>query len=679
MQHLHQTFFYQNPNTKQPSSATLSSQQICRILCPATSSNGGGVGPSPSSFISLDSLVIEYDPMTNQYSTDGWVALSKYPLFQYVASSWYYSGSVGRDGGASKNKCDSTKDESSDVNSNSVVKGPISCRELAALYYQDPSSSGSECIVNDSTRVWSSSLSTAKATSGDSDQKDNESSVGDNNEGTKWTSIAELPLLKLSMEAFEDVINLSFFNDNDNKKKDMKALQSSSKPDAKFEFNEKDMVFDDSNGKNETNGDTNGSQNDQEKEEHEKLLEEFLSSAPGGDEDIHDAADEEEYESDGGTNYIKMNHQWVDEKTVPPSARKNNGKKRPLQQQQQQSNDEKQQQNGQKPLKKKKKSSKPKFSQKNAKNWIYVTNLPTDTTETEVSTYFSKVGILDIDPETQKPKIKLYKEKKTSSTGQQATLKGDASICYANFASVQMAIQLLDDTIFRTVDPNTNQPLDYELTKKQKKICVQPAKFEQKSGEDYANNSKKKSSISEKKRQVARIAKLQAITWDEGDYNGRITGGIKGLRIIVLKHVFTIRDILNAKRKDKVNGEKKLLESIDRFVRTDCEQYGAVEKITIFAKNSNGVIIVKFTQPAAASDAIKFYNSGGNDVMSRINGSGSKKNGHVPIEAGYWDGVTDYTVRDEVGEEEEMKKRQEEFGDWLDEQDLPDEFKLNVE
>jgi hypothetical protein len=28
--------------------------------------------------------------------------------------------------------------------------------------------------------------------------------------------------------------------------------------------------------------------------------------------------------------------------------------------------------------------------------------------------------------------------------------------------------------------------------------------------------------------------------WDEGEFNGRLTGGRKGLRIIVLKHMFNL-------------------------------------------------------------------------------------------------------------------------------------------
>jgi hypothetical protein len=41
--------------------------------------------------------------------------------------------------------------------------------------------------------------------------------------------------------------------------------------------------------------------------------------------------------------------------------------------------------------------------------------------------------------------------------------------------------------------------------------------------------------------------------------------------------------------------------------------------------------------------------------------------------------VTDFTCRDVDREEKDTEKRLDEFGDWLEDQDLPEEFKLQVE
>lgn len=642
---LYKTYFYQNPKTNQPSASPISAKQVCRLICPNSSTNGSLSG-SRTAIIHLGTLIIEYDQLSNQYNTEqGWVPISSLPLFQYVSALWYYSVRLVGDN-------DDNDNRSSDNDNN--VKGPVTCRELAKLFYDDKSS-----LSDDTTRVWSNALSSS---SDDDDDKNEGNDKGRSD--TSWKLLSQVPILKVAMEAFEDIVNVSFFDNDGTNKTNTASDAIKNKQNKHFQYNEEDMVYDNDI---ET---SNKIKRDKEDDDEDILLQEFLSSTGGDHEhtdENHIDYEEEEYESDGGTKYVKFKNQWVDARMIPKNATNTNSNvKRSLQQIEQKQNDTVEQTQ----KKKKAKQSKPKFNAKNAKHWIYVTNLPTDTDEAEVAAYFSKVGVLDIDPDTQKPKIKLYRQKSDNgNVSMKMTLKGDASICYAKVESVELAIQLLDDTTFRTVDPKTNQQLSYELTKNQKRITVQKAKFEEKTDSAYAsNNMKKKKSISQKKHQVARIAKLQAITWDEGDYNGRITGGIKGLRIIVLKHVFTIKDINDAKNLNKDKGEDILFHAIESRIRKECEEFGVVEKITIFSKNIDGVVIVKFSQPSSANDAINFYNS-----------NKHQKNNINLIEASYWDGVTDFTVRDEIQEEAEAKKRLDDFGNWLDEQELPDEFKLNVE
>lgn len=43
-------------------------------------------------------------------------------------------------------------------------------------------------------------------------------------------------------------------------------------------------------------------------------------------------------------------------------------------------------------------------------NWVYVTGLPPDITEDELAQEFAKCGVFRIDPATQKPRIKLYRD-----------------------------------------------------------------------------------------------------------------------------------------------------------------------------------------------------------------------------------------------------------------------------
>jgi len=77
---------------------------------------------------------------------------------------------------------------------------------------------------------------------------------------------------------------------------------------------------------------------------------------------------------------------------------------------------------------------------------IYVTGLPVDTDVEEVNSVFSKCGVIAEEIESGSPRIKLYAE-------EDGKLKGDALIVYFRAESIQLAIQLLDDTDFRFGQP----------------------------------------------------------------------------------------------------------------------------------------------------------------------------------------------------------------------------------
>mmetsp|Transcript_11617 Transcript_11617/g.11684 ORF Transcript_11617/g.11684 Transcript_11617/m.11684 type:complete len:232 (-) Transcript_11617:37-732(-) len=181
---------------------------------------------------------------------------------------------------------------------------------------------------------------------------------------------------------------------------------------------------------------------------------------------------------------------------------------------------------------------------------------------------------------------------------------------------------------------------------------------------------KKKVPISEAKRKVARMAAVQAIgCWgdDDSEQNGRIVGGRKGLCIVVLKGIFNPRTVYISNEE-----EDMFFSKLEVQIRNKCEENcGSLEKMTVFAKHPDGVMILKFTLPSSATMAVKHF-----DGITELNGKpiGQK------VRASYWDGVTDYTVKDEEKEEKELEQRHSEFGDWLDGQtELPEEFLLKVE
>ena len=115
---------------------------------------------------------------------------------------------------------------------------------------------------------------------------------------------------------------------------------------------------------------------------------------------------------------------------------------------------------------------------------MYVTGLPTDATEEEVGDLFKKAGVFLIDPVTEKPKIKLYRDA-------QGQIKGDALIIYLREESVGLAIDLMDDTPFRDFEPH-------------QKIQVQQAEFQEKQTQEQkeskVNLKKKKEAIQKMKK-----------------------------------------------------------------------------------------------------------------------------------------------------------------------------------
>ncbi|KAL7472207.1 hypothetical protein ACHAXS_012539 [Conticribra weissflogii] len=594
--HLQTPFLYQNRHTGQPSSAPLTIRQLCRILCPPSAAASAEVrnNGAANAAITPQTMLLGFDPATNHYDPEGWKMAASIPILREACGmQWFYE--------------DRTR---TSTDNGEITKGPVTARNLAELM------AAGKCSKE--TRVYCA----------------NALQDGMSSATSEWMPIKDLMPLQMAIEALTEA----------------RAMPTSWPASSNEDI--ANMTFD-ANGAN--NSDENAEEgNEVSRDEIADELKAFLSStahlathAESTQRSDDDDENEEEYESDGGTRYVKDHRtgNWIHEALAPKreTKEKSNGKYK----------------NGSVAMAatdmaiatagtKKRKRNKPKFSAKNARCWIYVTGLPPDTEEDEVATYFSKVGILDLDPETQKPKVKLYRYKKgeAGEDGKDGAgmLKGDASICYARPESVELALQILDENLFR----------DGAI------LSVQRAKFEQHgSAFDESNGGKQgRRVVSEAKRKVARLAALQAVGWDEGE-NGRIAGGLKGLRIVVLMNMFDPKELENDENDAK-------LAALDREIHAECQELGSVEKITVFSKHPAGVVIVKFSQPNAASDAVSHFN-------------GKILNNGKSVKASFWDGVTDYTMRDAEKEEKETEKRLDEFGDWLENQELPEEFKLRVD
>ena len=399
------------------------------------------------------------------------------------------------------------------------------------------------------------------------------------------------------------------------------------------------MVFDDGDEKQNSGAPT------------EDELESFFTATVGTSESANNSDDEEDneesYDSDGGTTYVKdpISGEFVSERDLPPEVKamrrkkkdkvEGKGGKSSKPDSQNQPSAASEENKAKKAAAKKRKADKFNNSAKGSKKWIYVTGLPSDVTEVEIAQHFSKAGVLDISPETQQPKIKLYK------TEDGLMAKGDCSLCFAREESVDLAMDILDGSILRADGTGV-----MKITK---------AAFTQK-GESFVQ---KKSRLSVAQRKVAKLASQQATSWDEGD-NGRISGGLKGLTIIVLKNVFNLEELSGVEDEDSV------LKVKEAEILKECESVNVeVLKLTIFSKNKDGVVIAKFKQVESANSAVKHFQG--------------LKLGDREISCHFWDGVTDYTVKLDADEEAKIEEaRLDEFGDWLEgqEDELPEELRV---
>ncbi|POM74184.1 Splicing factor U2AF-associated protein 2 [Phytophthora palmivora] len=256
--------------------------------------------------------------------------------------------------------------------------------------------------------------------------------------------------------------------------------------------------------------------------------------------------------------------------------------------------------------KKKKKNDKWKKSKKNT--WVYVNGLPLDATVQEVHDHFAKCGVIQSDIATGEPRIKLYQNKESGG------LNGDGSVCYMKEASVELAVQLLDKSQIRP----------------EWIIDVSPAEFKQKGG-DFVKRKKPKIDTRAK---IKMFEKEKALSWNEGEVSEPA-----GLRIVVIKHMFTPAEIEDEKY------EKELQEDI----QDECSKIGEVSKITLFAKHVDGVVVIKFASSGSAARCV--------EIMNGRFFAGRK------LECGFWDG-TDYTHRESKNEEKERADR---FQEWLEE------------
>ncbi|KAL9098543.1 MAG: hypothetical protein Q9163_005816, partial [Psora crenata] len=156
---------------------------------------------------------------------------------------------------------------------------------------------------------------------------------------------------------------------------------------------------------------------------------------------------------------------------------------------------------------------------------VYVTNLPTDppTTTEELYNQFSKCGVIAEEIDGRKHRIKLY-------TDEEGKVKGDALIVYFRAESVDLAVQMLDDTELRFLGENSNGT-----------IRVAPADFSYKQQKDAPQKSNNK----DKKKIIKKTQKLnhKLADWDDDDPQTLQDTSSRWDKVVILKHMFTLQEL----------------------------------------------------------------------------------------------------------------------------------------
>ncbi|MCJ1394032.1 hypothetical protein MMC18_006910 [Xylographa bjoerkii] len=292
------------------------------------------------------------------------------------------------------------------------------------------------------------------------------------------------------------------------------------------------------------------------------------------------------------------------------------------------------------------KKSKPTPEARERKNTaIYITNLPLDTDEEEVQSVFSKCGVIAEEIDRGKPRIKLY-------TDDQGNFKGDALILYFRPESVDLAIQMLDDTDFR-----------FGQAAPAGKMRVVAADFSYKTQKD----APAKSNMKDKKKIIKKTQKLnnKLADWDDDDPSAIQDVSSRWDKVVILKHMFTLEEL---------EEDPAAMLDIKEDIREECAKLGDVTNVVLFDKEPDGVASVRYSNPEAANACVRVMNGRFFSTLQVIAyiATGSEKF----AKSNEKKANIDVDEVEGAAKEEEEGKRLDKFGSWLEENAKEEEVEV---
>lgn len=300
---------------------------------------------------------------------------------------------------------------------------------------------------------------------------------------------------------------------------------------------------------------------------------------------------------------------------------------------------------------------------------LYVTGLPLDSTVDEVAGVFSRYGLL-LEDDDGKPRIKMYHDDKTSM------FRGEALVVYFKPESVDLAINMLDDTNLRAGLGQTSGP----------RMRVQRAEFpaaaapkpgpssasangaQTEPSKAPAQNSKRNLTDQERKKIQRRVARMEdkLADWRDSDSDaedesirrashtqGRSDISAQAVqgRTVVLTKMFTLFEL---------EDDPTLLLDLKEEVREECSStIGPVTNVTLWDKEPEGIMTVRFTTPEHARRCVdkmkgRFFAARTIDAFVIASKPRFRRSTH------------DDADDDDADADTDLQRRQDQFGAWLE-------------
>ncbi|MCJ1335993.1 hypothetical protein MMC09_001268 [Bachmanniomyces sp. S44760] len=298
------------------------------------------------------------------------------------------------------------------------------------------------------------------------------------------------------------------------------------------------------------------------------------------------------------------------------------------------------------------KKSKPTPEPRERKNTaVYVTNLPPTADTEEVKSVFSKCGFIAEEIDSNRSRIKLY-------TDEAGRFKGDALIVYFRPESVELAIQMLDESDFRLGESAPGG-----------KMKVVAADFSYKTQKD----APAKGGGKDKKKIIRKTQKLnnKLADWDDDDPQAIQDTSSRWDKVVILKHMFTLAEL---------EEDPAAMLDIKEDIREECAKLGEVTNVVLYDQEPDGVASVRYSTIEAANACVRLNNHrsfSGATIEAYISSGHEKFKKSNERKLGIEEDESGLGGDGKAGDEEESR-RLDKFGAWLEEGDKEAEAEVET-